>query len=96
MATIEVLRPDKPELDAPPQPLAPRAPVEHGAVLMLIENGKPHARELLQLIAEELRRSLPISVVETFSKSSAAKPIDADEARNLAARSRLVVTGVGD
>jgi hypothetical protein len=95
MATIEVLRPDKPELDTPVQPLAPRAPVEDGAVLTLIENGKPHARELLQLIAEELRRSLPIAV-ETFSKPSAAKPIDADEARNLAARSRLVVTGVGD
>jgi len=96
MAEIELLLPTKAESKPPATELAAREPVADGAVLTLVENGKPHARQLLQLIAEELRARLPIAKVEVFSKPSAAKPIDPGEARALAARSRLVITGVGD
>lgn len=97
MSVITVLCPDK--ADPPPVPAsrAPRTDVEPGALLTLIDNGKPRAREMLELIAEELRRELPeVTSVDVFSKPSAGKPIDADEARMLAARSRLVITGLGD
>lgn len=67
-------------------------------VLTLIDNGKPKAREILATIAEELSRTHPRIrfVVEVHSKPSAAAPIDADTAQRLAARSRMVLTGVGD
>jgi hypothetical protein len=96
MGTITVLRPDKPGQPAPEARLAPRTPLGGGAVLTLIDNGKPQARRVLELIADELRASLPLARVDTYTKSSAGAPIDADTARMLAARSRLVVTGIGD
>ncbi len=96
MTVITVLRPDKVEVPPPEIEYAPRAPLETGAVLTLIANGKPMARELLELIAGELRRELPIGRVEVVEKPSAGMPIDADRARMLAARSRLVITGLGD
>jgi hypothetical protein len=96
MTRITVLRPDKPEEVRQAGGYATRLPVEEGAVLAIIANGKPMARELLELIAEELRRELPIGGVEIHEKASAGVPIDADRARMLAARSRLVITGLGD
>jgi len=100
MATITVYRPDT-DSDAPRDTFAfaARTPPEGmsgQAVLTIIENGKPQARQLLSLIAAGVRRRLPVATVDVFSKPTAAKPIDADEARMLAARSRLIITGLGD
>lgn len=96
MATIRVLRPDVPENDAPSTPRARRTPVDGPAVLTIIENGKPNARALLQLIGGEVGERTRVSRVDTHSKPTAARPIDVDEARMLAARSHLVITGLGD
>lgn len=97
MSVITVLRPDKAEAPPAPASRAPRSELEAAALLTVIDNGKPRAREMLQLIAEELRREVPLlTTIEIFSKPSSGKPIDADEARMLAARSRLVITGLGD
>jgi hypothetical protein len=96
VALITVLRPDKPDSAGVPTDYAPRAPIEEGAVVTLISNGKPMARDLLELIATELREQIPIGKVEIHEKASAGVPIDADLARMLAARSRLVITGLGD
>jgi len=96
MARITVLRPDLDLDDRPVAPLAPRRPLPDTPLLTLIENGKPKARQLLELLAERLRPRLGDLAVETFSKPSAAKPISADEARLMAARSHLVITGLGD
>jgi hypothetical protein len=96
MTTIEVLRPDKAEPEPERAPLAPRNPLPEGAHLALIDNGKPRARELLELIAEEMRSRLPIGAVEVVSKPSASVPIEADEARALAERADIVIAGLGD
>ena len=37
-----------------------------------------------------------IARIDVFSKSSAGKPIDAKDAKAIAAGSHLVITGVGD
>ena len=65
-----MLRPDKAQAPPPPTGYAQRATVERGAVLALIANGKPMARELLELIAEELRRELPIGDVEIHDEAN--------------------------
>lgn len=76
--------------------LAPRSSVPDDAPLVIIENGKPRARDLLVMVAEELRQWIPSLRVDVYSKASAGKPIEADEAKELAARARLILTGVGD
>ncbi len=96
MAEIIVHRPDVRAQPPAAVEYARRSPLPAGAVLTLIENGKPRARDLMQLVASELQERVPIARVEVFSKSSAGKPIDAEDAKAIAAGSHLVITGVGD
>lgn len=96
MAVITVLRPDEEPQPAARVDYATRRPVAPGARLILIENGKPRARDLMQLVAAELRARYPIAAVEVFSKPAASKPIEPEEAKEMAARAHLVITGVGD
>ena len=97
MATVTVVRPDH-VAEVHSTACAPRR-ARRGADalrLTLIENGKPNARKLLGFVADELRSRLPLATVDVYSKPAAGKPIDADVADMLAARSHLVISGVGD
>jgi hypothetical protein len=96
MAIITVMRPDEVAQPAGNVAYAPRRELDDGAHLILIENGKPRARDLMQMVAEELQGRYPISTVEVFSKASASRPIDPEEAKVMAARAHLVITGLGD
>jgi len=96
MATITVLRPDHTESLPEPVPLAPREAPAEGFVLGLIANGKPKAKELLELIADELRARGHTFETELLRKPSAGKSITAEEATAMAARCHLVITGLGD
>jgi hypothetical protein len=96
MADIVVLRPDEEPQIAGAVSYAPRTNVPENAHVILIENGKPRARDLMEFVAAELQERFPIGSVEIFSKPSAGKPIEADEAKEMAARAHLIITGVGD
>ena len=91
-----VLRPDyeedQPEDFVPALRSVPSAPF----TLSLIDNGKPKAKQLLTELASLLEDRFPIANVEIVSKSSAGKPLEADVAQSVAARSRMVITGIGD
>ena len=65
-------------------------------VVGLVSNGKPHAAELLEAVARELHVRLGEGEVELLRKPSAAYAITPAQAREMAARAHLVVTGVGD
>jgi len=96
MAQITLVRPD---FQAPPvqaTPLAERRPLPASPVIGLVDNGKPHARELLELLAEELRSRIGGGETILVRKPGASHMIGEDEARELAARAHLIVTGVGD
>ncbi|MEC7924293.1 MAG: hypothetical protein VYB80_03650 [Actinomycetota bacterium] len=96
MTTIDVLNPEY-ETEGPSEVLmAIRSTPVEPVVITVIENSKPHAKELLTYVAEGLRERLPVAEIEVHSKSSASKPIDADEAEMLAARTHLVISGLGD
>ncbi|NPC96045.1 UGSC family (seleno)protein [Nocardioides sp. zg-DK7169] len=95
-ATIQVHVPTLPESEVEQVPMAPRTAAEGALRLGLIDNGKPRARELLQMLAEELGTRLPIASVELISKPSAANPISDEEAVGLASRVDLAVAGLGD
>jgi hypothetical protein len=94
--TIRVHRPVVDSEPAAPVDLAPRTPVVEGARLLLVDNGKPRARDILAMLGEELRGLLPLGSVELVSKPSAAYPLADDEAAEIARRADLAVTGLGD
>ncbi len=96
MTTVTVLTPDYESDAAPEVAMAPRSMPTDPVVITLIENAKPNAKELLGYVAEGLRERLPVADVVVHSKSAAGKPIDADVAETLAARSHLVISGLGD
>jgi hypothetical protein len=97
MAQITVLRPDTPDTPRPQLDLAPRGPLPLRPVIGLIANGKPLARELLEVLADELRQPLQRDIdVQLIEKPNAAYPITAAQADAMAARAHVVITGVGD
>jgi hypothetical protein len=76
--------------------LAPRRALTEPAVLTVINNGKPHSRELLTYIVDELALIAPLKSENFFTKPGSAAPIEAAEAERLAAAGGLVLAGVGD
>jgi hypothetical protein len=100
MTVITVLRPDQPEAVGKPGnncDYAARDGLPEGAVLTLIDNGKTHARPVLELIGEDLQSRLPqVARVEIVSKASAGKTIGDDVASEIAERSALAIAGLGD
>ncbi len=96
MATISVLRPDYEEAGPAPVAMAERRTPDEPVVVTVVDNAKPNAKELLTYVADGIRDRLPVADVVVYSKSAAGKPLDADEAEMLAARSHLVITGLGD
>lgn len=97
MGQITVIRPDTEAPPASTVELAPRKELPERPVIGLIANGKPLAKEILTVLAQEVAKRLDRDVtLELVAKPSAAYPIDDDEAKLLAARSHLVIAGLGD
>ena len=97
MAQITVIRPDTEAPPASTVELAPRGELPERPVVGLIANGKPLAKEILTVLAQEVAKRLDRDVtLDLVAKPSAAYPIEDDEAKLLAARSHLVIAGLGD
>jgi hypothetical protein len=94
--TIQVHVPTPPATPPAQLALAARRPLEAPTRIGLVDNGKPRAKELLWMIAEEIGQRVPVGAVELLSKPSAANPISEEEAAELAGRVDLVVAGLGD
>ena len=96
MSAITVIRP----VDAAEPPttvvLAPRRELPGSPVIGLVDNRKPHARELLELLAAELGERLGGAEVVLLRKPGAGHPMEPEQASDMAARAHLVITGVGD
>src|SRR5690348_17141302 len=97
MSRITVLRPDLVDPPRAALTLAPRSEPPEQVVIGMISNGKPLAAELLDALAQELRKRLQRDVVtEVIRKPSAGSPVSAVQADGMAARAHFVITGVGD
>jgi hypothetical protein len=90
---IRVLHPDVP--DAPPAAvtLAERRGLPERPVIGLIPNGKPLARELLEILAREIDHRAEIVWLQ---KPAASAVISAEEAKSMAVRAHVVISGLGD
>lgn len=96
MATIELVSPEL--QDAPPpaglRPAARRV-LGPDTRLVLVDNGKPRAKELLTLIAERLRDG-GFANVRVLSKPSASAVLDDAQVAELARSADAVIAGLGD
>jgi hypothetical protein len=95
--TVTLVRPDAPEPKEAPGRRAERRPLPaEGARLVLIDNGKPKARELLAFLADELRARCAIREVEVVTKTAAGHPLEDERAAQIAPEADLVIAGLGD
>ncbi|WP_114424532.1 hypothetical protein [Nocardioides houyundeii] len=95
MSTITVHVPAVTEAPAAAIDLAERRGLE-GARLGLVDNGKPRAGALLQMLGKELQETYGVAEVVMISKGSAGIPLDDVQVADLASRVDLAVTGLGD
>ncbi len=96
MSTVTVHRPDVEDPPVEPVELAPRGRLPEGAHLLLVDNGKAKAKDLLLHLAHELEQRLPIGSIEVVSKPGAGYVIEDEQVAELAPRTDLVITGLGD
>jgi hypothetical protein len=67
-----------------------------GRRLVVIENGKPRAAELLGAVASALQERCGLASVDVFAKPGASQPISDDDVRRLADAGDVFLTGLGD
>jgi hypothetical protein len=95
MPTIELLTPTLSE-----EPVAETGTVAtrngSGGDIVLVDNGKPHARLLLQLIAERVVATTPYDNAVVLEKGAASRILQADEVADLATTYAAAITGLGD
>lgn len=96
MPRLLVFRPDVQDAPLPAAALTPRRVPFDGFRITLINNGKPKTLPLLTGIAEDLALRFSVKSVAVHSKPSAGSPITDDSAAEIASRSDLVITGLGD
>jgi hypothetical protein len=96
MSTLTLVRPDHQNDTVHMIKPATRRPLEADAVVTIIENGKPKARDLMRFMVEEISVELPITEVRVISKSAATVTLSPEQALEIAATSQLVLAGLGD
>lgn len=96
MSDLEILVPTKPETVLDEVASAPRPLLGDRVRLTLIANGKPNARELLELMAEELASSLPPLDIAVVVKRGASMTLSESELRAIADTSDLAIAALGD
>ena len=96
MTSIIVLTPEYEQVAPAGARPAVRRVLDEPVVLTLVDNCKPNARAILDYLAAALEQLLPIERVDVYAKGTSAAPIDERTAKDLAARSGLVIAGVGD
>jgi hypothetical protein len=96
MTELKVLRPDAVLVADKSTVVAAQRRALAGARLVIIENGKPRAAELLGTIATNLVDRFGLRGFEIFSKPSASKVITDDEADTLAGSADVFLAGLGD
>ena len=97
MTMIQLVDPTLPD-EPPPvgRKLAPRRSLGPSTRLTLVDNGKPRARELLQLIADGLKVRCGLEAIRIVSKGIASRVLDDAEVADIAATSDVVIAGLGD
>lgn len=76
--------------------MAPRAASLEGKTIGLLDNSKPHSKEVLDLVEDLLHARLKPARVLRFRKSDSSKPAPADFIQDIVKECDAVINGVGD
>ena len=76
--------------------LAPRLALLDGAVLGLLDNGKPNAGLLLEEIGRQLADRFRLQEVKVFTKSYFGTPVEQTQVERIVATCNFAVTAIGD
>jgi predicted GTPase len=76
--------------------LADRVDTLEGKRVVLLNNCKRNAKELLEYVAEELARSYPRLEVIPADKPNFTRPAPPEQLDDLAAEADVVITAIGD
>jgi hypothetical protein len=94
--SIDILLPVETSTRSTVRRFAVRGRTGPDAVIGLIDNGKPHAAELLEAIGVTLESRGLAGSHFVWRKPTAARPITPSERARMLARAHLVIAGVGD
>jgi hypothetical protein len=86
-------RPPAPTLDSP---LAPRLRTLDGVVVALVDNGKTHGRELMELVIDQLRQRWRIADVVRLGPPSPGYGGNLDDVKPVAEEALAALSAVGD
>ncbi|HEX6512178.1 MAG TPA: hypothetical protein VF157_07770 [Chloroflexota bacterium] len=75
---------------------APRSSSLEGKTIGLLDNSKPHAKEVLELVEQLLHERLRPAQVLRFRKPNSSKPAPDDLIADIVRQCDAVVNGVGD
>jgi hypothetical protein len=65
-------------------------------VIGIVDNRKPNARQILEILADEIGQRFGDCEIVLMQKKGAGNPMPPEMADDMAARAHLVITGVGD
>jgi hypothetical protein len=95
--SIRVVVPVPPEMEADPAEPAARGKQADGPrTLGIVDNGKHNARALLTMLGERLVKAGVADELDVYTKPAPGRVIPQEPRAQMAARARLVITGVGD
>jgi hypothetical protein len=96
MSTITVFRPVDDSEPPTTVELAPRGGLPERPVIGIVDNRKPNARQILEILADEIGQRFGDCEIVLMQKQGAGNPMPPEMADDMAARAHLVITGVGD
>ena len=96
MSTLTLVRPDHETGLARTIVPAPRSLPDGDVSVVIVDNGKPKARELMGLMVDQLASQFEIVSVRVVSKGAATATLTPEQAREIAADAQLVLAGLGD
>jgi hypothetical protein len=96
MSTLTLVRPDHEADRVATIAPAPRSLPDHELSVVIVDNGKPKARELMGLLVDQLALEFEVASVRVVSKPAATATLTPEQAREIAADADLVLGGLGD
>jgi hypothetical protein len=96
MSTVTLVRPDHVTGRARTIAPAPRSLPDGDVSVVIVDNGKPKARELMGLLVDQLAPDVRVESVRVVSKPAATATLSPEQARAIAADAQLVLAGLGD
>jgi hypothetical protein len=96
MSTLTLVRPDHETGRVATIVPAPRSLPSGDLSVVIVDNGKPKARELMGLLVDQLGLEFEVASVRVVSKPAATATLTPEQAREIAAGTDLVLAGLGD